>query len=195
MDNGLKDLLVKGIEQIDASLISDTLVGRLEKFYNRVELFNPSYKLVSAEGRDLIIKHFLDCLAPVSILNRELSKHHLQVQDLSLQKKPSVPVCFADLGSGCGFPGVILAMVLENSRFSLIERMGRRAGFLRNVSAVMEMSDRVEVVEKTLEDVNCSFDFVTFRAFRQMKDIALHLRRITHSGSVIFAYKSQEENV
>lgn len=178
MDAKLRNLMTEGISIIDPQLNNEATVGILEKLFDEITLFNPSYKLVAADGEELVVKHILDCLAPYPLIKKLV--------------KPEAH--FADLGSGSGLPGLVLASAFEND-FSLVERMGRRAGFLRNTITLTGLNNRVEVFEKDLSEVKESFDIVTFRAFRQMKDIAPDLQRITKSGSSVVIYKSSEENI
>ena len=180
MEKELFRLLGNGVSCIDGSLCTDAVLHRLSRLYDEISLFNPSYGLVNAQGRDLVIRHILDCLAPVGI-----------IRSGSSGEKPLM----ADLGSGSGLPGLVLASVLQDWDISLVERMGRRAGFLRNTVAAMGMSQSVKVVQKDLSEVQDSYDIITFRAFRQFKDIISDLDRILVPGGKVFAYKSSEENI
>lgn len=179
MEKNLSELLEKGVSSIDSTLCTDKVLSRLRRLYDEISLFNPSYGLVNAEGRDLVIRHILDCLAPVLIIRS------------SAKENPRL----ADLGSGSGLPGLVLASALEAWDISLVERMGRRAGFLRNTVAAMGMSQSVKVIQKDLSEVQDCYDIITFRAFRQFKDIISDLDRILVPGGKVFAYKSSEENI
>ena len=180
MDTELSQLLKDGILKIDKGIYNDELLTRLEKLYDEVSLFNPVYKLVGSGGRELVVKHILDCLAPVPIMKKIIGDKNGY---------------FADLGSGAGFPGLVLSSVFTQYRFFLVEKMGRRAGFLRNTVALTGLVGNAEIIEKNLEELDENFDFVTFRAFRHMRDIASDLKRITKSGSFVFAYKSSEDDI
>ncbi len=179
MKRELSELLKEGIERIDSSLYNSSLFFKLEKLFDEIMLFNPVYKLVACDERELVVKHLLDCLAPAAIIR----KHSEGAET------------FADLGSGAGLPGIVLASAMPDYGFTLVERMGRRAGFLRNTVALTGMAERTEIIQSDLSELNRQFDAVTFRAFRRMKDIASDLERITHKGSVIFAYKSNEDDM
>ena len=179
MDRKLQEILEKGMTEIDPALADTKIISRLVRLYDEIELFNPKYALVNAGGEELVVRHILDCLAPVGIF-RQLSK-------------PSVRM--ADLGSGSGLPGLVLSSVFDNWDISLVERMGRRAGFLRNTVAVMGLSPGVQIVQKDLSEVQNQYDIITFRAFRPFKDIVSDLERILAPRGVILAYKSSEENI
>jgi len=160
----------------------------LVKYIEEIELFNPAYGLVKVKDRrELVVKHILDSLAPVDII-RQL-----------LDKRPSPRI--ADVGSGAGFPGIPLAVCMPGAEFTLIERMGRRAGFLRDVLAVLGLSN-VQVEENEMEKsaqspsgASC-FDLVVFRAFRPLEPAILKgLLKLLAPGGTLAAYKGRREAV
>ena len=179
MDGALVKLLEDGIARIDGNLLSGKVPGRLARLYDEISLFNPQYGLVNASGEELVVRHILDCLAPVSLF-RESDRPGLHM---------------ADLGSGSGLPGLVLASVFDGWNITLVERMGRRAGFLRNTIAVLGMNGHVQVVQKDLSEVRDRYDIVTFRAFRHIQDIIADLDRILVPGGKVFSYKSSQENL
>ncbi len=182
MQAKLFELLNSGIKEIYGSS-DEVLANRLAKYYDEISLFNPTYALVNASDKELVVKHLLDCLSPVVILQKEL-----QELDVATIKA-------ADLGSGAGLPGIVLASALTDWDFTLVERMGRRAGFLRNTLAVLGLSKKVNVLQKDLSEVQNQYEAITFRAFRPFKDIVFDLDRILAPQGKIFAYKSSDENI
>ncbi len=180
MDSELRTLLESGASQISENLLDPTAIGRLCRLYDEISLFNPSYGLVNAEGRDLVVRHILDCLAPYGIFRENVESRDIRM---------------ADLGSGAGLPGLVIASAFPQWRIDLVERMGRRAGFLLNSVAALGLNANVKVVKKDLSEVHNQYDVVTFRAFRQFKDIISDLDRILAPGGTIFAYKSSDENI
>jgi 16S rRNA (guanine527-N7)-methyltransferase len=102
----------------------------------------------------------------------------------------------ADVGSGAGLPGIPLAVALPGVRFTLIERMGRRAGFLRNTLAVLGLGN-VELEEMEMEKAGPGrFDLICFRAFRPLEPRLLRsLFRLLAPGGVLAAYKGRREAV
>lgn len=184
MDTKLQQLLEDGIREIDPAFADTKLRSRLARLYDEIELFNPKYALVNATDKDLVIRHVLDCLAPVTLF-----------AEYGKRTGAGSEVRMADLGSGSGLPGLVLASVFDSWDISLVERMGRRAGFLRNTVAAMGLSSGVRIVQKDLSEVRDQYDIITFRAFRPFKDIISDLDRILAPNGVILAYKSSEENI
>jgi 16S rRNA (guanine527-N7)-methyltransferase len=158
---------------------SEEIISLLCRYINEIELFNPAYGLVGAVNtEEIVIRHILDSLAPLGKITLLLSKNTGTI---------------ADAGSGAGLPGIPLAIALPNCKFTLIERMGRRAGFLCNTSAILKLSN-VTVEEGELEKTkNSPFSLVTFRAFKPMESKLL--KTLFKAGGVIAAYKGKPEKI
>jgi 16S rRNA (guanine527-N7)-methyltransferase len=71
----------------------------------------------------------------------------------------------ADLGSGAGLPGLVLAVARPDLHVTLVEPMARRVAFLTEAVELLEL-ERVEVVRGRAEDLagGDGFDVVTARA-------------------------------
>ena len=101
------------------------------------------------------------------------------------------------MGSGAGFPGIPLALWLDKIKVTLIERSKRRAGFLRNVSRLLDL-DSVEILEKPVEEAasHGPFDVITFRAWTALdKSVLDTLFPLLKEGGAIVAYKGQRETL
>ena len=171
------------IKKIFASR-EDAITTLLENYLAEIERFNPAYGLVGAKDRrELVVKHILDSLAPLGIMHR-------------LLRAFPPPHNIADAGSGAGLPGIPLAICLPGVSFTLIERMGRRAGFLRNTLAVLGLSNTA-VEEREMEQAAAGqYHLVTFRAFRPLEPRLLKgLFRACAEGGVLAAYKGRREKI
>jgi 16S rRNA (guanine527-N7)-methyltransferase len=163
-------------------------ISLLNRYISEIELFNPAYGLVgTSDTEELIIKHILDSLAPVGVLSRLLDE--LCADNASMPR-------IADAGSGAGLPGIPLAIAFPNRDVTLIERMGRRAGFLLNTKAALGLSN-VTVEEGELEKTAPGrFNLVTFRAFKPLEPKLLKtLSRTCADGGIIAAYKGRREKI
>jgi 16S rRNA (guanine527-N7)-methyltransferase len=159
----------------------DCIVSLLGVYMDEIELFNPAYGLVGAKTRDaLILRHILDSLAPLGILYR------------LLKKAPSP--CLADAGSGAGLPGIPLAVSLPGTPVTLIERMGRRSGFLRNSLALLGLANTRVAETEIRREKPASFGLIVFRAFKPLETEMLKtLFRILLPGGFLAAYKGKRE--
>ena len=160
----------------------------LERYIEEIELFNPAYGLVKVKDREeLVIKHILDSLAPLEIIK------NLEVKSTTGKSGKSI----ADVGSGAGLPGIPLAICLPEANFTLIERMGRRVGFLQNTLAVLSLKN-VNIMESEMEKIPepCRFDIIVSRAFKPLsKEIISAFLKLLNPGGFIAAYKGRRESI
>ena len=178
------ELLEKGLDELN--LLSERNLSLLTHYIEEIELFNPAYGLVKVrDRRELILKHILDSLAPFSILSSIFNQ---------AGKTPAI----ADVGSGAGLPGIPLAICMPDAEFTLIERMGRRAGFLLNTVAALGLS-RVRVEEKEMEQLaytTTRFDLVVIRAFKPLDGKILKgLLSLLKPDGILAAYKGRRLSI
>jgi len=122
-------------------------------------------------------------------------RHFLDSQQL-IKLIPDRNIKLADMGSGAGFPGLVLAM-LGVAEVHLIESDVRKATFLREVSRetntkVFIHDDRVEVV--TIQNI----DYITARALAPLKDLFVMADKLStknHPATCLFmkGEKAEEE--
>jgi 16S rRNA (guanine527-N7)-methyltransferase len=132
--------------------VSRETLERLKTYEALLHKWQKAINLVSPESlKDSWQRHFADSA---------------QLADL-IPKNARV----ADLGSGAGFPGLVLAMLRPDLEIHLMESDGRKCEFLKNVSR--ETQTRITVhndrVEKIAESIRP--DVITARAFAPLKDI------------------------
>jgi 16S rRNA (guanine527-N7)-methyltransferase len=186
-------LLEEGLNKL--GLLQDRTLSFLTLYIKEIELFNPAYGLVKVrDRRELIVKHIFDSLAPLNIIRGHLES--FIGSGAGLQGKPAA-WRIADVGSGAGFPGIPLAICMADAEFSLIERMGRRAGFLRDAVAVLGLPN-VTVEETEIEKLAVSaansFDLIVFRAWKPLTpSIFIRLSRLLAPGGFLAAYRGRRQ--
>jgi 16S rRNA (guanine527-N7)-methyltransferase len=172
------DLLANGLTILGLEQPGD-IHRKLALYISEIERLNPSLGLVGASGDELVIKHILDSLAPISIIKGLIAS------------LPSPRI--ADLGTGAGLPGVPLAIALSEARVSLVDRMTRRADFLRGLLDLIPLGN-VEVIESQVEHARGLYDLVTFRAFRPFeRKLFKRVFALCDTGGAIVAYKGKAE--
>ena len=169
LNEGIRELGVPEPERAHAQLAA---------YIAELERWNPRFGLVKYAGREeLVVKHLLDSLSAWSILR---------------DAAPPGSGTVLDVGSGAGFPGIPLAVALPDLSFTLVERMARRASFLKTCAILLGLS-RVKVAQCDLADATGDFDVVTFRA---VAPLPRFIEDIGGSGvrwRTIMAYKGREE--
>ncbi|MFW5801825.1 MAG: 16S rRNA (guanine(527)-N(7))-methyltransferase RsmG [Spirochaeta sp.] len=182
MTPDLMQRLWSGAEKLGVNLDSEQR-RQLQLFASEIELWNPRLGLVNAEGEELISKHFLDSLAAVPRITQV-------IQEMGYGNR----VAAVDLGSGNGFPGIVLQIAIPQLRMTLVERSSKRCGFLRNVAALLPALP-LQIQQCDLSDVDGEFSLVFSRAFRPLQPgIVAGMQRITAPDGTWILYKGDPEN-
>lgn len=147
-----RDYLHQGLAQLELDLPEERLDSlllycrELQKWSRRINLI--------AKGQDerqILELHFIDGLTLMPLLSADgIGKVHL-----------------LDVGSGAGFPGLVLAAVLPSHRFTLVEPRKKRVNFLRHIIRTLNL-ENVAVHDDRVEDLESSaaekFSHITGRA-------------------------------
>lgn len=167
----METLLNEGLERLGIEL--DERQKRQVMLYRQeLELWNGKYGLVNASGDELTIKHFLDSFSAVP---------HIRRMNFSTA---------CDVGSGGGFPGMIMAIAFPDRKVALIERSGRKSDFLAN-TAVMINAPNVEVLNMDAALVRDRYDIVFFRALGKFHEYFPALYNLASPGGSLFAFKGK----
>ena len=72
-----------------------------------------------------------------------------------------------DVGTGGGFPGIPLAILLPNCQFHLVDSINKKLNVVREVMAGLEL-ENVKVTHTRVEEINETYDFIISRAVAAM---------------------------
>ena len=108
------------------------------------------------------------------------------------------PVCFLpkvdslmDIGTGAGFPEMILAFGLPDTEITLVEPLMKRASFLQFIKADLGL-ENVRVVKKRVEDMPAQhFDIITSRAVTDTKMLLKLSENFRDAQSMLLFYKGE----
>jgi len=113
--------------------LDDQAVGRLGRFVELLEIWNQRFHLTGDRDRGTLLqKHVVDSLSVVPEL------------------PPAGPVL--DIGTGAGFPGIVIACIRPEQEIVLLEPRRRPTSFLLEVVRTVGLP-KVRVVEARAEDV------------------------------------------
>ncbi len=96
----------------------------------------------------------------------------------------------ADLGSGAGMPGLVLAIAGPSRAWRLVDANGKKVRFLRAVVRELHL-DNVEVVQARVQDVAGTFDCITSRAFASLPDMLAWGGHLLAPDGIWLAMKGQ----
>lgn len=114
------DLLTAGAAALGLHLDS-RLLQQFRLYLRELKLWNARVNLTALKtDREIVVKHFLDSLAVLPFL----------------EPVPSL----ADLGSGAGFPGLVLKLARPEMAVTLIEARAKKAAFLEYLASALQLS-------------------------------------------------------
>ncbi len=96
-----------------------------------------------------------------------------------------------DIGSGAGFPGLVLKIAREDLETTLLEPSRKKAAFLRQVASRLELRD-VKVLEMRVEEFSQSrevFDFITTKALFSVYEFIIKTLPLMHKGTLLLMNK------
>ncbi len=117
-----------------------------------------------------------------------------------LTHKPEPAVCWLDLGSGAGFPALVLAIMLAETqpmaRVHMIESDRKKANFLRTVLAETGVAGevhhaRIEAVAADMPPALQAVDVVTARALAGLPDLLSFMQPFFNSSTVALLHKGR----
>ena len=97
--------------------------------------------------------------------------------------EPSAGSSWADIGSGAGLPGIVIALLVDGP-VALIEPRRLRAEFLRAAALKLGISDRVRVESAKVERTDGRFDVITARAVAALDGLLAVSYHLSKSGTV-----------
>lgn len=97
----------------------------------------------------------------------------------------------ADIGSGGGFPGIVLGIFYPELKITLIESIGKKCRFLEESAKVFELKN-IEVLNTRVENIkDRSFDIVTARGVSTVKELLKNSYQISKRNAKWVMYKGE----
>jgi len=164
----MKNILKSYLEKENFHFKDET-IDKFEKFLNELEKWNKKINLVSYKDKNELIKrHLLDSLYFIHPIN------HLKI-------KPKV---ILDVGSGAGFPGIPLSIVLDNINFFLVEIRKKRALFLEHIKRLLNLSNTY-IRNLDIRQVKENPEIIVCRAFAPLDRIETILFPFLEKGAKV----------
>jgi 16S rRNA (guanine527-N7)-methyltransferase len=124
--------------------------ARLIDYLELLLRWNAAYNLTAVrDPHAMVTRHLLDSLAVAPYVRG---------------------ATLADIGSGAGLPGLVLAIAAPQRRVTLIDTNGKKCRFQREAVRVLEL-DNVEVLHARVEDLEGTYDCIVARAFATLADM------------------------
>lgn len=174
-----KDRFIEEVNKINIK-ITDKKLEQLQKYYELLIEYNKVMNLTGiTEKEDVYLKHFYDSLTIAKII------------DLNNENS------LCDLGSGAGFPGIVIKIFYPNLNIVLVDSLNKRINFLNTVIKELDLKDIVAIhtrIEEYAKVNKEKFDVVTARAVAPLNillELGINLVKI---GKYFIAMKGNIEN-
>lgn len=176
-----KRLIISFLNEFNIN--NDEIVLKFEKYINYLLLTNEKFNLVSFKDETEILEvHIRDSL---EFLKTDCFNPNDKYQ-------------LIDIGSGAGFPGLPICIVMKSWQITLVESIRKKANFLNLVTKIINCknitvkNERAENLIKNLE-FREKFDFVTARWVSRGDNIVSLLSQFIKKDGKIILWKNPEE--
>ncbi len=148
-------------------------------YYQELVFWNRLINLVSERSMgEIIERHFVDSLTPLPLLKQDGG-------------------CLLDLGSGGGFPGLPLKIMLPKMHVFLVDASRKKTSFLSNMVRMLDLTEtsvlreRIEELAER-EDFKGQFDTVISRAALKLDQLLIFSAFFLKNGGQLVAMKGAD---
>lgn len=176
-----KEEFIKEVQKLNIEVTKEKM-NLLDKFYHLLIEWNEKINLTTIVEEDKVyLKHFYDSLT--------LSKEIDFTQNINM----------CDVGSGAGFPGIVIKIFFPNVKITLIDSLQKRVNYLNEVIKELDLKDikaehfRMEDYSKIHEE---EFDYITARAVANIGIISeISVRALKINGHMVFMKANCEDEL
>ena len=159
------------MKEIDIK-IDKKLIDKLLIYMNILKKWNKKINLTAVTNDfDIVKHHFFDSLAVTKFIE---------------QKK------ILDVGSGAGFPGIILALCDATRQVTLVDKVGKKAAFTKQICLELNLKN-VLVIHSRVEEISTNkYDAIIARAFGDMSLLMSLTQNLINDKGVWYGMKSKK---
>ncbi len=159
--------------------VTEKEINLLEKYYNLLIEYNEKINLTAiTEKKDVYLKHFYDSLTLVKAID------FAKIESM------------CDIGTGAGFPGIVIKIFYPNIKLTLVDALNKRINFLKEVVFELGLND-VNLVHARAEDYAKDnremFDLVTARAVAKLSILMEYSMPMVKINKFFVAMKGQDD--
>ena len=153
-------------------ILPDNFFYNIQKYKEHLFKWNKIHNLTGAKNENTLNEFIYDSLYPVNFLPKVSS--------------------LMDIGTGAGFPGMILALALPTTKVTLVEPLVKRASFLQFIKADLGL-ENVTVIKKRVEEMEPKiFELITSRAVTDTKMLLKLSENFRDSKTKFLFYKGEK---
>ena len=162
--------------------VSEVQLQQFNKYYEMLIEKNKVMNLTAiTEKEDVIIKHFVDSIAVIPYL-----------KDKNILKDDSSII---DIGTGAGFPGLPLKIMLPDIKFTLLDSLNKRVGFLNEVISELGLSNSNAIHGRAEDFASDSlyrekYDICVSRAVANLSTLSEYCLPFVKKDGLFISYKA-----
>lgn len=165
-----KEEFIKQVKELGIELTEEKLT-KLDKFYQLLIEWNKKINLTRiTEKQEVYLKHFYDSLTIAKVVD--------------LKEKTTL----CDVGTGAGFPGIVLKIVYPNLKITLVDSLLKRVNYLNTIIKELEL-ENIYAVHSRGEDFKQTFDIVTARAVANIEKLLNFTMHLVNKEGMFIAMK------
>ncbi|MEP1448401.1 MAG: 16S rRNA (guanine(527)-N(7))-methyltransferase RsmG [Paraglaciecola sp.] len=171
LQNDLLLVLKNSLKNCDF-VVTEQQQLQLIRYVLMMHKWNKAYNLTSVrDPQQMVLKHIVDSIVVAPYLNKTQ---------------------YIDVGTGPGLPGIPLAIMCPTKQFILLDSLGKRVRFMKQVAYELKI-DNIQPVQSRVEDFvpKAKIDGVLSRAFASLKDMLHWCQHLVDSHGVFLALKGQ----
>lgn len=166
-----KEQFIAALKELNITL-SPEQQQKLDQFYHLLVEWNEKINLTRITSEeDVYLKHFYDSLTIVKVV--DLNKVHT----------------LCDVGTGAGFPGIVLKIVFPHLKITLIDSLQKRVNYLNSIIKDLSLNE-IEAIHSRGEDYHEKFDVVTARAVANIEKLLTYTMHLVKNQGVLVAMKA-----
>ena len=170
-----KEEFVKEVEKLGIS-VDDKILKSLNTYYEMLIDYNSHTNLTRiTDEEEVYLKHFYDSLTIVKVV--DLNKINT----------------LCDVGTGAGFPGIVLKIVFPNLKITLIDSLQKRVNYLNTIIKELNLNN-IEAVHARGEEYKGKFDLVTSRAVANIEKLVKYTMHLVSPSGIFVAMKGDIDN-
>lgn len=165
--------------------ISDDQINCFEKYYELLIEKNKVMNLTAiTDKEDVIVKHFIDSIALIP---------YLLDKGININNKLKI----IDIGTGAGFPGLPLKIMMPDVKFTLLDSLNKRVSFLNEVIYELKLKD-IEALHGRAEDYASDnkyrekYDICVSRAVANLSTLSEYCIPFVKENGFFISYKAGE---
>ncbi len=148
-----------------------------ERYFELLFKWNSTHNLTAIlDEKNALIKHLIDCLSLLPFLSQQKT--------------------LLDVGTGAGFPGLVIAIMNREKKITLIEKSAKKCAFLTEVKNQLKLAQVNVICADVAVWRGAVFDEITARAFstpEKLIRVSAHL--LSHRGEYLLMLGKKLENL